>query len=66
MIAYNTFISLNLANYSPYELFFSRKPKLLLDLETIPDIKGSGTFKDYYMILKKRLQYLYKLLRDFK
>ena len=36
----------NLANYSPYELVFSRKPKLLLNLETMPDIKVSGDFKD--------------------
>ena len=30
--AYNTFNSPNLANHSPYELLFRRKPKLLLDL----------------------------------
>ena len=36
--AYNTFNSLYLANYSPYELVFGRKPKLLLDLERDPDI----------------------------
>ena len=50
--AYNTFNSPNLANYSPYELVFSRKPKLLLNLET-PDIKVSGTFKDHYILLNK-------------
>ena len=38
MFAYNTFNILNLANYSPHELVFGRKPKLLLDLETNPDI----------------------------
>ena len=31
-LAYNTFNTPNLANYSPYELVFARKPKLLLDL----------------------------------
>ena len=35
-LAYNTFNSPNLANYSPYELVFSRKPKILLDLEDRP------------------------------
>ena len=30
--AHNTFNSPNLANYSPYELVFGRKPKLLLNL----------------------------------
>ena len=41
--AYNTFNTLNLAKFSPYELVFSRKPKILLNLETMPDIKVSGT-----------------------
>ena len=63
-LAYNTFNTPNLANYSPYELHFRRKPKLLLDLETTPDIKVSGMFKDYYTLLNKRLQYLHKLLQD--
>ena len=64
--AYNTFNTPNLANFSPYELVFGRKPKLLLNHETIPDIKVSGTFKDYYNVINKRLQYLHKLLQDFK
>ena len=45
-LAYNTFNTPNLANYSPYELVFGRTPKLLLDLETNPDIRVSGAFKD--------------------
>ena len=32
ILAYNTFNTPNLANYSPYELIFGRKPKLLLNL----------------------------------
>ena len=32
MFAYNTFNSPNLGNYSPYELTFGRKPKLLLNV----------------------------------
>ena len=32
----------------------------------MPDIKISGTFKDYYELLDKRLQYLHKLLHNFK
>ena len=65
-LAYNTFNSPNLGNYSPYELVSGRKPKLLLDLETDQDIKLSGTYKEYYTLLNKRLQYLHKLLQDFK
>ena len=51
--AYNTFNTPNLANYSPYKLVFGRKPKFLLNLETIPDIKVSGSFKEYYNLLNK-------------
>ena len=32
----------------------------------MPDIKVAGTFKDYYNLLNKRLEYLHKLLPDFK
>ena len=49
---YNTFNTPNLANHSPYELVFGRKPKLFLNLETTPDIKVSGMFKDCYNVLK--------------
>ena len=50
---------------SPYELVFGTKPKLLLDLETDPDIKLSGTYREYFIQLGKRLEYLHKLLQDF-
>ena len=64
--AYNTFNTPNLRNYSPYKLVFGRKPKSLLNLESMSDIEVSGTFKDYYELLNKRLQYLHKLLLDFE
>ena len=63
---YNTFNTPTLADYSPYELVFGMKPMLLLDLETNPDVKVLGTFKDYHNLLDKRLQYLHKLLQDFR
>ena len=62
---HNTFNSPNLANHSPYELVFGRKPKLLLDLETDPDVKVSRTYKEYFLQLSKRLEYLHKL-QDFQ
>ena len=65
-LAHNTFNSPNLVNYSTYELVFSRKPKILLDLETDLDIKVSGSFKDYYTLLNKRLKYLQDILQQFK
>ena len=64
--AYNTFNTPNIANYSSYELVFSRKPKVLLNLKTMPDIKVLGTFKFFYNMLNKRLQYLHALLKDFR
>ena len=64
--AYNIFNTPNYANYSPYELVFGRKPKVLLNLDTTPDIKVARTFIDYYNLLHKRLEYLHKLLQDYK
>ena len=63
---YNAFNSTNLANFSSYELVFGSKPKILLNLETTPDIKVSGTFKDYHGLLNKRLKYLHEILQNFK
>ena len=63
---HNTFNSPNLANHSPYELIFGRKPKLLLDVETDPDLRLSGTYREYFLQLRKRLGYLHKLLQDFQ
>ena len=64
--SYNTFHSPNLGNYSPYELVFGRKLRILIDIETNPDIRVSSTFKDYYTLLTKRLDYLQKMLQNFK
>ena len=63
--AHNTFNSPNLANHSPYKLVFGRKPKLLLDLEMDPDVRVSGTHREYLLQLRKRLEYLHKLLQEF-
>ena len=45
--AYNMFNTPNLGNYSPHELIFGRKPRSILNLESNPDIKVSGTFKAF-------------------
>ena len=63
--AHNTFNSPNLANHSPYELVLGRKLKLLLDLEMDPDVRVSGTHREYLIQLRKRLEYLHKLLQEF-
>ena len=64
--AYNIFHKPNLGNYSLYELVFGRKPRILINIETDPDIKVSGTIKDYHTLLTKRLGYLQKMLQNFK
>ena len=56
----------NLGNYSLYEMTFGRKPKALINLESNPDIKVSKTFKEYYELLNKRVQYLQNILFKFK
>ena len=64
--AYNTFDTPNLANLSLYELVSGRKLKVLLNLDTTPDIKVSGMFKDYHELLNKRLKYLHEILQNFR
>ena len=63
---YNTFNTPILENFSLCELVFGRKPKVLLNLETTPNIKVAGTFKDYHELLNKRLKYLHELPQNFK
>ena len=60
------FNSPNLGNYSPYELMFGRKPKLLLNVDSNPDIKVSRYLKEYYKLLNKRIKYLQDILFNFK
>ena len=63
--AHNTFKLPNLADHSPYELVFGRKPNLLLDFEMDPDVRVLGTHREYLLQLRKRLEYLQKFLQDF-
>ena len=64
--AYNSFNSPNLGNYNSYELTFGRKPKLLLNVGTNPDIKVSRNFREYYDSLNKRIKYVQDLLFNFR
>ena len=64
--AYNIFNSSNLCNHSPYELVFGRRPKIILNLEADLDIKVSGTYKEHFTLLNRRLQYLQNLLQNFR
>ena len=56
----------NLGNYSLYELTYGRKPRPLLNLDSNPDIKFSGTFREYYESLDKILKCLHDILLNFK
>ena len=38
----------------------------MLDLETDPGVIVSGTHREYFLQLSKRLEYLHKLLQDFQ
>ena len=60
------FNSPNLGNYSPYEMTFGRKPKLLLHVDSNPDIKVSRNFREYYDLLNKRIKCLQDILFNFK
>ena len=64
--AYNIFHSPNIGNYSPFELTLGREPITLLNVETNPDVRISGTYKDYHTLLTKRLKYLQNTLQNFK
>ena len=66
MFAYNMFNSPNGGTYSPYELIFDRIPRPALNLDSNPDIKVSGTSKEYYGLLNKRLKYLHDIFLNFK
>ena len=63
---YNTYNTQKLGNYSPYKLTFGRKPRPLINLDSNPDIKVSGTFREYYELLNKRIKYLQNILINFK
>ena len=64
--AYITFNTPKLGNHSPYELIFGTKPRSVLNLDSNPDSKVSGTFKEYHELLNKRLKYLHDILQNFK
>ena len=64
--AYNTFNSPNLGNYSPYKLTSGRNPKLLINVESNPDIKVSRNFREYYELLNKTIKCLQDILFNVK
>ena len=45
---------------------FGRKPRPLINLDSNPDFKFSGTFREYYELLNERLKYFHGILLNFK
>ena len=56
MLTYNSYASPNLCDLSPFELVFGRKPRIVPILEVTPPIPVTGTFKDAYEILNKKVE----------
>ena len=62
MLTYNSFSTPNLDGFCPFELVFGRKPRIVPILEVTPPVPVTGTFKDAYDLLNKRLKYCYVML----
>ena len=48
MFAYRIFLLSTFGNFSPFELTFGREPRVLLSLETDPDMKGFWYINEIY------------------
>ena len=66
MLTYNSFSTPNLDGFCPFELVFSRKPRIVPILEVTPPVPVTGTFKDAYNLLNKRLKYFREMLIKFR
>ena len=63
--AYNSFASLSLNWLSPFQLYYGRLQKALLETETNSQEGTSGSFKEYYVIYK-RFAYFQKIFQDYR
>ena len=66
MLTYNSFQTPNLDDFCPFELVFGRKPRIVPILEVTPPVPVTGTFKDAYDILNKKLKYFREMLIKFR
>jgi hypothetical protein len=66
MLTYNAYASPNLDGMSPFELAFGRKVKIAPDIEIIPEVVVTGSFKTYHTNLCKKLAYLREHLQKFR
>ena len=66
MLTYNSYATPNLDGFCPFELVFGRKPRIVPILEVTPPVPVTGTFKDAYDLLNKRLKYFRQMLIKFR
>ena len=66
MLVYNSYASTNLADFSPFELVFGRKANICPELEIKPQIPITGTHKQAFELLQKRLLYFRQALQKFR
>ena len=65
MLSYNSYSTPNLDGLCPFELVFGRKPNILPLTEAMPEAPVSGTFREYYRNLCKKLEYMRRNLIAF-
>ena len=66
VITYNTYSTPDLDNFSCFEITLDRKAKLKPKLEVTSDVPVSGTFKDAYTLIVRKLKYFREHLQKFR
>ena len=66
MLTYNSYHTPNLDDHCPFELVFGRRPRIVPILEVTPPVPVTGTFKQAYEILNKKLRYFREMLIRFR
>ena len=66
MLAYNIYNTTILDNLSPFEVVAGRTAKIIPKLKVTPYIYISGTFKDAYTLLQRKLKYFRENLQKFR
>ena len=66
MLTYNSYATPNLDGFSPFELVFGRKPRIVPILEITPPVPVTGTYKEAFTFLNKKLRYFREMLVKFR
>ena len=66
MLVYNSYASPNLADISPFELVFGRKANICPEFEFKTQVPITGTHKQAYEELQKKLKYFRQFLQKFR